>query len=66
MREISGTIKDDDKLVCFIYQLGRDHLSLGKIEEIMMNIKNEKMEYTYTNGWLAQYAQDVTSRLKLG
>ena len=65
MREKSGTIKDSSKLVCFLYLLGRDYLSLGKIEKLMMDIEQDKKEeeYTYTNGWLAQYAQDVAERL---
>lgn len=63
MREASGAVKDDDKLVCFIYSLGRDHLSLGDIEGIMSELRGNS-EYVYTNGWLARYAQDVANRLR--
>lgn len=65
MREASGSIKSDDKLVSFIYSLGRDYLTLGQIEEIMLDLEKEDgQEITYSNGWLAQYAMDVAERLK--
>jgi len=62
MRKLSGNIKDRSRLVCFIYQLCRGYLPVGKIEEIMANIDDD-IEYVYTNGWLAKYAQDVEKRL---
>jgi len=63
MRKASGEIKDTSKLVCFIYLLGRDYLSLGKIEEIMENMRDDGIEHRFTNGWLAQYSQNVAERL---
>ena len=66
MREESGNIKSSDKLTCFLYILGRDYLSIGKIEEIvsMISEDEDEKEYVYTNGWLAKYCIDVSNRLK--
>lgn len=59
----SGSVNDKDPLVTFLYILMRDHLPTGIVEEIV-----EKHTYhdgmTYTNGWLAEYAQDLAERLK--
>jgi hypothetical protein len=64
IRKQSGEINSNDKLTCFMYLLGRDHLPLGIIEEIMLKIQDKDMEIEYSNGWLAQYAQNISSRLK--
>jgi len=61
MRADSGTVSTRNKLVEFIYLLGRDHVSLGTIEAIMEEVTGE--EILYTNGWLANYAKNVTERL---
>jgi len=61
MRDASGSIESGDKVVGFIYLLGRDYMGIGKIEQIMDSISSETV--IYTNGWLAQYAKDVANRL---
>ncbi len=64
--ERSGSVSDDDVLVAFLYTLMRDHVVPGVIERIVndvYNFKDHKVEYA--NGYLAQYAQDVASRLNV-
>jgi hypothetical protein len=65
MREASGSIKESSKLVAFIYELVRDHLPLGVVEELINNQKeiSEENQAVYTNGWLAQYARYCAQRL---
>lgn len=63
MRLRSGSVNSDDPLVDFLYILLRDHLPAGTVEEIMLNHVN-KEESQYTNGWLANYALDIATRLK--
>jgi hypothetical protein len=41
----------------------RDHLPTGTVEEIVRASEQES-EVIYTNGWLAQYAEDLANRLK--
>lgn len=62
LRERSGSIKINSKLVSFLYDLMRDHLSPGEIEEIVR--ASQEPEVVYTNGWLAKYAEDLANRLK--
>ena len=74
IRERSGFVDSNDKLVVFIYLLGRDYLSLGQIEKIMRDITKHNFmidfslspnkTYMFSNGWLAEYAKDVAERLK--
>ena len=59
----SKEIVDDNKLVNFIYILGRDHLTLGRIELIFKDHVSEK-KTIYSNGWLANWAQDLAKRLE--
>lgn len=64
MRKKSGSIDDNRLLVDFIYIIGRDYIPLGKIESIMLMIdKGKKTKSEFSNGWLAEYAQDVAERL---
>lgn len=52
-----------DRLESFLYVLLRDHLTSEIIEEIMLhNVDSE--ESVFTNGWLANYAKDLTDRLR--
>ena len=64
LRERSGSvkIKINSKLVSFLYELMRDHLPPGKVEELVR--ASQDPDCIYTNGWLAKYAQDLANRLK--
>lgn len=62
MRQRSGTVVIHSRLVSFLYQLMRDHVTPGIIEEIAL--QSEDPDITYTNGWLAKYAEDLANRLK--
>ena len=64
MRMKSGKYNSDDALISFLYILGRDHLPLGVIEEIMRkDVEAVAGEVMYTNGWLAEWAEDVAARI---
>ena len=62
LRERSGSVKINSKLVSFLYELMRDHLPPGKVEELVR--ASQDPDCIYTNGWLAKYAQDLANRLK--
>jgi len=62
MRKASGHFKSKNKTVSLLYELMRDHIPPGIIEGIMENVSDK--ECFYTNGWLAQYAEDIANRLK--
>lgn len=62
LRERSGAVTDDRKLVSFLYELLRDHLPAAKVEALVR--ASQETPVTFTNGYLAQYAQDVANRLK--
>lgn len=65
LRERSGSVDSNDPLVSFLYILMRDHLPLGKVEEIVMNHAQYGQEDSYfTNGWLANYCKDIAERLR--
>jgi hypothetical protein len=55
-------VKIDSHLVSFLYELMRDHVPPGVIEEIMRKTMGPSA-VVYTNGWLAKYAEDVANRL---
>jgi len=63
LRERSGHIVSDDKLVSFLYILLRDHLPSADVEEIVREHTSNN-EMLFTNGWLAEYAKDIAGRLK--
>lgn len=62
LRERSGHVEINSKLVSFLYDLMRDHLPPGKVEELVR--ASTESEVLYSNGWLAKYAQDIANRLK--
>ena len=64
LRKRSGNVRIKDKLTSFLYDLMRDHLTPGKVESILLNCRIP--DVTYTNGWLARYAEDVAKRLRNG
>lgn len=63
LRERSGHIAINSRLVSFLYELMRDHLPSGEVEALVQQSEDES-NITYTNGWLAKYAEDLANRLK--
>lgn len=61
-KERSGDVNFEDKLVSFLYELMRDHIPPGKIEDLVRNSSSKKT--FYTNGYLALYAKDIADRLR--
>ena len=62
MRKRTGAVKYNSKLVSFLYELIRDHLPAGVVEGVVHNSTFDA-DVTYTNGYLANYAQDIAARL---
>jgi hypothetical protein len=63
LRETSGTVTYTDALTSFLYELMRDHLATGVVERIFINSVNAGPT-TYTNGWLARYANNLAEELR--
>ena len=63
LRKRSGQVNINSRLVSFLYDLMRDYLPPGKVEELVQNAEDIP-DITYTNGWLAKYAEDLSNRLK--
>jgi hypothetical protein len=62
VKEASGNIMIRGKLTSFLYELIRDYLPAGEVELIVRNCSES--EVSYTNGWLAKYAENLAERLK--
>jgi len=68
LREKSGSINIDGKLVDFLYTLMRDHLPIGTVESLVREAEidcasNDCEINEYSNGWLALYAKNLSDRL---
>lgn len=65
LRETSGGVQYHDKLTDFLYHLLRDHLPAADVEKLFRNsMETNHTPSAYTNGWLAQYANHMSQRLK--
>lgn len=62
LREASGSVTINSKLVSFLYVLMRDHLPTGDVESLIRESEDDP-DVTYTNGWLAKYAENLANRL---
>lgn len=62
LRNRSGSVTSNDPLVSFLYELLRDHLPAGTVEALVRNSHSDN--WTYTNGYLANYAIDIAKRLR--
>lgn len=62
MRQASGNIDSSDPLVAFFYLLARDEMPLGDIEALIDQVDKDNTNI-FTNGWMAQWAQDAARRL---
>lgn len=68
LRARSGSVDSKDPLVDFMYHLLRDHLPAGEVEEILQKhvfpaMREGDTESQFCNGYLANYAKDITDRL---
>ncbi len=67
LREKSGSISSTDMLVSFLYELMRDgHVAPGVLEKIIIEdeyASRDKPEKLFSNGWLAEYAKNLSKRL---
>lgn len=51
-------------LVAFFYELMRDHLPIGVVEQLVRNCEMDpENPVIFTNGFLARYAQELAERL---
>ena len=67
LRKESGTITSSDRLVSFLYCLMRDHLPTSTVESLVIDtiaLSEDTKDCIFTNGYLAQYAQNLAKILK--
>ena len=66
LRERSGSVNNKDPLVSFLYILMRDYVLPGDVETIMADgiPKPTVTDVQFSNGWLANYAEDIAKRLQ--
>ena len=54
-----------DRLTAFLYELLRDHVTPGALEDLMRSTDRPDVTmWTLSNGWLGEYAADVSRRLQ--
>jgi len=46
LRERSGNVGSDDPLVSFLYQLMRDHMTIGMVEDMMGEVEKQPSRFT--------------------
>lgn len=54
----------NDKLTSFLYELMRDHMPCGIVEKLVQTSQSDGESVEYTNGYLAQYAQNLAKKLR--
>jgi predicted ATPase len=59
----SGHVEYNSKLVGFLYDLLKEHVSPGALEQLVRTAEAKSPSVIYSNGWLAQYAHDLALRL---
>ena len=57
LKEMSGHVKSENKLDCFLYLLMRDYLKSGDVASIIKMFENGDLDTTFefTNGFLTNY-----------
>lgn len=66
--ERSGNFTTRDNLVAFLYELMRDEVPLGVVEQIVLNSQPRDTSdgvWSLTNGYLGKYAEDIAARLRI-
>lgn len=64
LRQRSGEFNSDDPITSFLYTLMRDHCIPGIIEGIVRELEDSNGTAVFTNGWMAQYAEDLAKRIR--
>ena len=66
IRERSGNVDSGDPLVVFLYLLMRNHLPTGVVAEVVKEAElvGPDEPSQFSNGWLAEYAKDLATRLR--
>lgn len=62
LKEASGSVTSNDPMVGFLYDLMRDYIRPGDIERAVEN-NLYRDTCTFSNGWLAKYAEDIVKTL---
>lgn len=64
MHERSGRVHRQDVLIAILYDLLRDHVQPGVLEQVVRdNLNCGPCMFVYSNGWLAQEAEDIVRRI---
>lgn len=58
----SGRFYTYNPLISFLYELMRDHVPTGVVENVLKH--SMETPCSMTNGWLGMYADDVAARLR--
>lgn len=61
LREDSGSVEYSDTLTSVFYQLLRDHIPAGQLEKVVREVAVEPGVCLYSNGFLAQYANNLAN-----
>lgn len=65
LRQRSGSVTSPDPLVSFLYELMRDRVTPGVVEQLVRASQTSEQNPThFCNGYLASYAVDVAARLR--
>jgi hypothetical protein len=59
----TGGFGTDNALTAFLYELMRDHVVVGNVEEVIRNCPADT-SFTLSNRWLAEYAEWCAERLR--
>ncbi len=65
LMKTTGEIKSKDPLVCFLYLLMRDKLPVGEISKLFVEATANTKGYSFTNGYLGEFAQHIASGLRI-
>lgn len=63
MRLASGSVSSEDRLVAVLYMLLRDHVRPSDLEAVVDGM-GDNHTFSFSNGWIASYAQDLAARIR--